>query len=492
MISALAVTWTVEDAPADDPSSALRSRGATDATEGTHTQYSFLIASSSTTGSGLLVVHRVPFLKDAGVHGHSPAIVVRQFMRIPLLKSTICFNPASYPSAKHTTLLITSPAHGVVKVVGVSQPASVFKRRRGSEMDADDEEPNALASVSTCLTLHAGYTSSGTSTSRKEVLDARWAMNGKVIVALLEDGEWGSWDIETAGVTGKNDPLPGRTYRGNVAQGGFAVHGNVSATLYRTKTSKTKSSGPLAPMTPHTRRTRSADLFGSSEPLAHKKPAIRSSASITVFPAQAAVTGIDTALIISFEGANNLVPSLHSLQRSDGRDAAVNAGSTTGRIRALPTVRLGGEMQIAISLLNAPHRKSLAFSGMLSTEQDLIVLTNSRLILHVNPETKSASKSTTLNLPLRSANGNESTFISRITNNSTLDLDAMDKLLQSMDSTDDQQDPTKEARTNLPIQQTSRAQIQDLNMASPTMPKSVKSKLVIKRDAANGRNNLFK
>jgi len=477
MISSLAVTWTASDS--------------TDTTDEKQIQYSFLLASSSATGSGLLVVHRLPFSRHIGMQGHSPVIVARQFMRMSLLRSALCFNPATYPSTNHTSLLITSPARGIVKILDVAQSRSALKRRRGSETEADNEEASAVPSANICLTLHAGSTFSSTLPRPKEILDARWAMNGKVIVALLEDGDWGVWDIEGAGIASHNDRRPAQGIRGNVVQGNFAHCGNISTGLQRTKTTKTKSSGSLAPMTPHTRKSRSADLFGSSEPRADAKTATKSAAQISICTQQESVAGADDALVIFFDGGNSFIPSLRSLQLPERQDNAMVAGRTTRQVQALPSVRLGGETQMAISLFHAPKRKSNAFPGLSSIEQDLIILTKSRLILHTKAEPKSVVKSAALNLPLRSAQGNDSTFTSRLINNEVLDLDAMDKMLDSMDNIEDQQNSPIEERIDLPFQQTSPTQAGEIDMVSPTMPKSAKSKLIISRDAASRRQNLF-
>lgn len=489
MVLALAITWTTNDADTDQHKPRSRSRGRTDATDRPQNRYSFLIASSSSTGSGLLIVHRVSWSRHIGKQGHSPVIIARQFLRMPLLRSTLSFNPATYPSTKHTTLLITSPAHGIIKVLDVAQSGSASKRRRGSEMDADSEEPSSIPSASTCLTLHADYTSFTALPRRKEILDARWVMKGKAIVALLEDGDWGTWNIEDTGVSGNEGGQQIR--RINAAQSKFAVCGNVCTALAKARATKPNSSGALAPMTPHTRKSQSAELFASSETRASAKKSTKSLGRISICTHQGAAAGPDDALLISFGGSNSLVPTLQPLQPSHKRNNSTDAGSATTRVQALPIVRLGGEDQVAISLLRASRQRSNAFLGTFSVEQDVIVLTNSRLVLHTKPEPKSVAKATTLNLPLRSANGNDSTFVSRITNNEMLDLDAMDKMLDSIDTTQAQQHSLNEARNDLPFQHGRQNQDVDLDMASPTMPKSAKSKLIINRDAENGSRNLF-
>ena len=480
MISSLAVTWSANDV-----------QGNPEITDGTQTHYSFLIASSSTTGSGLLVVHRLPFSRHIALQGHSPVIIARQFMRMPLLGGTLCFSPANYPSAHHSNLLVTSPARGIVKVLDVSQSRPTFKRRRASETEADSEEPSAVPSANICLTLHAGYTPSSTLPRRKEILDARWAMNGKVIVALLEDGDWGVWDMAGTENSSHDGRRSVQGSRDSAVQRNFAVCGNVSTGLQRTKTTKTKSSEPLAPMTPHTRKSRSADLFGASQPCADAKTATNSAGRINICTQQGAVAGADDALVISFDGGNSFIPSLRSLQQLGRRDNATIAGHTTAQIHALPSVRLGGETPIAISPLHTSTRKTHAFPGLFSIAQDLIILTHTRLILHTKPEPRSVAKATAVNLPLRSAHANDSTFTSRLTNNEVLDLDAMEKMLDSMDNINDQQKSSAEVHINLLSQQRHQTQVGDPETASPTMPRSAKSKLMITRDAASRRQNLF-
>jgi len=154
-------------------------------------------------------------------------------------------------------------------------------------------------------------------------------------------------------------------------------------------------------------------------------------------------------------------------------------------------IRRAGEEQVAIALLRSGARKANALLGSFALEQDLIVLTTSRLILHTTPEPHSVVKSTALNLPSKSSNRNDSIFLSRTTNNDMLDLDAMDKMLDSIDNIKDQQNPAIGARITRLSQQSSQVPVIDIDVASPTMPKSSKSKLVINRGAASETRTLF-
>ena len=473
IISSLAVTWTGGQASGDQQHPRSRSSGRTNTTNASQSHHSFLVASTSPTGSGLLVVHRVPFSRHKDMQGPGPEIIARQFMRTSLLKGTLHFNPATHPSPKHAALLITSPASGVVKVLDISQSGSASKRRRSrAEMDADNDELSSIPCANVSLTLYAEYKPSSSPLRRKEIIDATWALNGRVIVALLEDGDWGIWTVE-ADSTSHDD--------GQLVRSRFTVCGNVSKPHQKARTTKNESSGLLAPLTPHTRKGRSAELFGTSVPPVDTRRTSNPTGRLNIYMRTDGLAGNDSALLISFSGGNSFLASLRSVLRLAG------AGNGTGRVKVVPHIRLGGELPIAISLFRALGSKNDASNGLHSSEQNLIVLTKSRLILHMKLEPEVIAR----NLPLRSAHVHEPNLVSRLANNDTLDLDAMDRMLERMDSPEGQPDPQNVTVSNTSLIQTHDARVVDLKLASPTISKSTKSKLIITGDAADGRRKLF-
>lgn len=470
LISSLSLTWTTDQEHDDQTSSE------SDIQEG---QSSFLVASASTTGSGLLVVHRVTQREHIGDNKEAYTLLTKQFVRLPLLGGTLAFNPSTNSPSKHTTLLLTSPAHGTVKVLSLVDANSSLKRRRGEDTAGKLDEASDTFSLRSLLSLYAPYHPSEVPERRKAVLDAKWTMQGKCIAVLLEDGEWGVWNPESLDSTSSSD----RTGTKGATINHFAIRGSLSTATPSKKTAGGKPTDSIAPITPHTRKTRSAALFGSGDQLkdmGQQNPHL--AGHITVYNEQASGLA-DESLILSYGECNAYIASLRSLWQAEVSGGAAFGRSSGNRVQRLPLVRLGGECQLSINKMpKSPGSGDVGLLGALDTSPDFLVVTDSRLVLYSKSRSKKATGSTSLNLPLRSIGNKETSFISRIANGETLDVDEMDDILESMGASEVHPISTTQGSVSL------RG---DDEPPSPLETASSKSKLMIEARKSVARQNLF-
>lgn len=217
---------------------------------GTAADFDILIATHSSEVGGLFKIWRFE-LTETGVNGTHP-IVPYKTVTLRKPASSIAFNTAQYPKRRHSHLLITDLT-GTARVYDPFAPAS---RKRSA---SGQTEPGAFI-ASFKSTFESQKTNSFTPpilATRKAILDAGWASDGRHIVALLADGEWGVWDCDQSGPSPPTDPAA------------FSMRGFVGTTE-----KDSSSSGPsspkrggrssLAPMTPNTRRRKEDSLFHSS------------------------------------------------------------------------------------------------------------------------------------------------------------------------------------------------------------------------------------
>lgn len=110
---------------------------------------------------------------------------------------------------------------------------------------------------------------SGTATTRKPILSSKWVLDGHAILVLLNDGEWGIWDLygtgpgSAHGASGSGRSLM-LSAAGNSIHGGaitpFALGGYIDGPPVKSSSRPELSNSKFAPMTPHTRKVAAADL----------------------------------------------------------------------------------------------------------------------------------------------------------------------------------------------------------------------------------------
>lgn len=483
LVSSLAVTWTVGTQNTTTEQSRAQSHVRSD-----DQSCSLLLASISTTGNGLLLVHKVSLLKHAESQKNASRLIIRRFLRLPLLASTISFSSSVYPSAKHSLLLVSSCANGVVKIFNTIEAAASRKRKR-SEKALEPEDSGSLSILEDCLTLYTGFNSAESSARRKRILDAKWCSRGRSIIALLEGEEWGVWDLEslsddhnTASGLSKNEVnISSKSSARN--PGRFALQGALPSAATKRKVLHPNSVAPFIPTTPHTRKSRSANLFDpKKQPVDGKQQNPSSSLGhISVCAHQAHDLSNDDSIILTYDNTNDLIPSLFSQRRSNATKSGGAAKASKVTLQALSPIQVAGEQQLSVHII---PQASKASSGLLAAHYqnpDLLVITDSRLIIHTQSQLRNSSDSASLTLPLRRAERSDSANTRRLRNDEVLDLDAMDKMLESMDNDNMRYDSSRVATSTSMKPSDESTLTQMVESESPTAAKSIKSKLVVNK-----------
>lgn len=492
LVSSVAITWTSDDL--EGGTSVPRSKDQTQAKE---PQYSLLLASTSTTGSGLLVVHKLSLSGHAHGQKATSKLIARQFLRVPLLASTISFSPSAHPSTQHSLLLVSSYANGMVKVFNTIR-ASGTKKRKLTDPTQDSEDTTVLTSLENCLTLCAGFVSGGTLPRRKQIFDARWCARGKSVVALLEGGEWVLWDLDTPdNISATNASRSSRDFikssnSSTINPAKVAFRGTLSSAAHKRKANKPTSTNSSDLRIPSARKTRSTNLFGSTEQISDTDSQNLSTVAgqISICSHHSATLANDETIILSSGSVNDFIPSLQSQRRSESSAFTETTKSRKLTTQVLPQIPIFGENQLSIHTLPSASRGSSAGQlAALNYVPDLLIITDSRLIIRTATDSRNLSNSQSLVLPLRRFEGQEASRTSRQEENSMLDLDAMDKMLHTMNNTSAQQDPSSLEIANPPAAKVPNdlSQRSQGKSTSPTVAKPIKSKLVI----AKGERPLF-
>jgi hypothetical protein len=217
--------------------------------------FDILVATHSAELGGLFKIWRFE-LTETSVKAAHPIVPYKSVtLRKPA--SRIAFNTAQYPKRRHSQLLITDLT-GTARVYDPFAPASRKRRASGQT------ESGAFTAMfkSTFESVKSNSLTPPVLATRKAILDAAWTSDGRHILALLADGEWGVWDCDQSGPSPPTDPAA------------FSLRGFVG-----TAEKEGSSNGPsspkrggrssLAPMTPNTRRRKEDNLFhGSSSGIA--------------------------------------------------------------------------------------------------------------------------------------------------------------------------------------------------------------------------------
>ena len=382
--------------------------------------WDLLIASHSADLSSLLLIHRIPIMTgktDLSAELHVPWRV----QHLPSPTVSVSFNSALYPSSRHSQLLITE-AKGVVRIL-------------------DCLPQSRAAEGSWRLSLYTEYETLQDSTSRrKPILDARWVLGGKAILALLADGKWGVWDLENAGpkpMEGSNsswgtsvDPLAA-----------FALEGWVgdslkSRTLLKSSSTKTENRSKLAPMTPGIRKIRQQALF--TEPALQPDGPVQG--GLTVFPVVDAskVRANDEAVLAWHGSTIAVIPCLYIHWQNKARGPGNLFGrGVNSEPRMINNIQLGGELCKEASLM--PSRRRFGSAKDNATHPEILVTGDHRLVIMTSPIVAPQmlfSPPSPLLPP---------TTDHQLLTSGDLDVDGMDRILTSMSNS--QNTPTHHTRS---------------------------------------------
>ena len=280
--------------------------------------------------------------------------------------SHLSFNPCIYPSPRHSQLLITQ-AIGQVKLWDVFPNRHRHIRPRRT-YDPADREPGVWN-----ITLYAPFSSTPVgipaprSSPRKGILSSQWVLDGKAIIVLLSDGEWGVWDLEGTAASWSGRPSGRGSSESRGIHGSAVTAFNLGGRLPSGRPTPPPSTRPSARdalsstaftiRTPHTRQRDERKLFShlptSSSSTPFSTETGQASGGITVSHVSPRLHGgnddgsPDDAIVFWHDGILSAIPSLRtywttqltrsrsggSLFLADGKD----------RLLRLGTVQLFGE-----------------------------------------------------------------------------------------------------------------------------------------------------
>jgi hypothetical protein len=270
------------------------------------------------------------------------------------------------------------------------------------------------------MTYHTAFHSSTESTEtssasirRKKILDARWVISGKAILALLEDGEWGIWDV-TSSSAGKRVE-------------DFAVRGflGTSSTLEQSEPSKPKKGGSkLAPMTPNTRKSKAEHMFASTSNV----PGVAPRGGISVAPNYSRAGQSDESVAIWYNSDIYSITSMQSFWQRITTGASGGFGSLYAPgLSHITDFNLNNELITSISQFSA---KTSADLGQMNTQRDLLVSAEHRaIILQTLRPASSGGRllfQQAAEAPVTAANDQQ------MLDTGAMDLDTMDRMLDDM------------------------------------------------------------
>ncbi|KAH8595279.1 hypothetical protein B0O99DRAFT_672428 [Bisporella sp. PMI_857] len=371
-----------------------------------------IVASHSREVTGRLLLYRVSL--------SSPPSHVEPFQTI-LLSSparAISFNPA-LPKEVRSTHLLVADSTGVCRIYD-------YKRLVNAPANDEDSTSHVSEQGTWLLSLYPGFQRGKTENyrgvhagmGRKAILDAKWVSNGKAILVLLNDGEWGVWDIEGAGPGASQGLLSAQSITGG-SQSSFSLTGFIEgATKIRAAAPPLQiTASKFAPMTPSTRK--SADLFSgnaSSAPVRGQLSVVDVSASLT--------SSSDESIVFWLGESFAVIPSLSKYWTANVRKSVTGGnifnGTPGGRIIKLESIDLQGERCSGIDQL--PKTKT-APNGL---PADIIILGEHRFtILSAGKPVSQFQTSTRIILSEKSNNNS----------GELLDVSAIDQVLSQMENT---------------------------------------------------------
>lgn len=373
--------------------------------------WDLLIASHSAQFSGLLLIHKVAIVADGSKidttsAGHNISCQV-QYLASPAI--SIQFNSSIYPAPRHSELLIAE-TRGVVRILDcLSQYES---RPEGSWL----------------ISLYSAFQNfPGSVLRHKHILGAQWCLDGKAIVVLLADGEWGVWNLENAGPKPKTGMEVTEGISGTLLTA-FDISGWIS-TSHALKSSVKNAdvtgdkSHDLAPMTPGTRRIRQENLF--TGPTAQSNGLVHGGLSVSP-TRKNSILKADDETILLWHGDNiAILPSLLKYWQNTVRGAGNLFGSDTrGQLKRIGSSSLGGEVRNEVSLF--PESYPSTVKSRTLDQNDILITTERGIIIMATPVAGPRTKNSS----------NPSTTISSADQHllalGELDVNGMDRVLAGM------------------------------------------------------------
>ena len=378
---------------------------------GTAAGFDILVATHSAELGGLFKIWRFELTETLVKAAHP--IVPYKSVTLRKPASRIAFNTAQYPKRRHSQLLITDLT-GTARVYDPFAPAS-RKRRASGQV-----EPGAFTAMfrSTFESVKSNSLTPPVLATRKAILDAAWTSDGRHILALLADGEWGVWDCDQSGPSPPTDPAA------------FSLRGFVGTTE-----KEGSSNGPsspkrggrssLAPMTPNTRRRKEDNLFhGSSSGIA-----VPTRGGVSVASSTSSNGTVSEDSIIIWYGTE--VYRIADLTKFWTRNTSANRGQSLPGpgLTQIHDIPLLGE-----SIASITQFDTTAAASRMAIGRDMLIAAEHRLIISANTnQPLSRDLGAMFAAPAAEEEDNRRADQALLTKGE-LDIGGMDRLLEDMES----------------------------------------------------------
>lgn len=322
---------------------------------------------------------------------------------------------AFQPSTRSAQLLLLDPT-GVVRLYDPHAPTT-HSRRPGSSDSALNDATKHDSSGKWVMAYLAPYhaakeptETAATMAQRKRILDAGWVLSGRAIVVLLQNGEWGVWDLYST--------LPGKRVEE------FAIRGflDTSSHAETADPSKQRGSTKLAPMTPNTRKSKAEQLFTGTP----KIPGVAPRGGISISAINTRSGHADESVAIWYGSDVYSITSMQSFwQRSTTKDGGFGSLYSPG-LSHITDINLHNENITTVA--HFPIQASSAGLGQMNTQRDLIVSAEHRaIILQSSRPAGAPHQLFQQQLTERPALQDQ-----QMLDAGALDIDGMDRMLDSM------------------------------------------------------------
>ncbi|KAH7393879.1 hypothetical protein DE146DRAFT_660236 [Phaeosphaeria sp. MPI-PUGE-AT-0046c] len=374
--------------------------------------FDLLVASHSAELGGLLKIWRFQ-LTEASITVTHP-IVPQKTITLRKPASRVVFNTASYPKRRHSQLLITDST-GTARVYDIF--ASNNHKRRANR---DPRESGGFVRIfrSSFESVKNQALVPTALAARKAIIDASWLSDGRCVIALLADGEWGIWDIDR---TGPSPPAD---------QSAFSLRGYVGTSEKDSSASGASSPkrggrSSLAPMTPNTRRRKEDSLFHGSPSISAIPP--RGGVSVASLYSPNGAETEDSAII--WYGRD--IYRIADVSKFWTRTASASSGNSlpSPSISQIQDISLLGEVVTSISQFDTTSqasRMAVPRNILISTEHRLIITTSTAQSLGRDFNSMFAQEQAELDEAMRTDQA--------LLSHGELDLGGMDRLLDDMDN----------------------------------------------------------
>ncbi|KAK7710535.1 hypothetical protein SLS57_008302 [Botryosphaeria dothidea] len=412
------------DASDDDDTDSLRPRRRIQGDE--PLEWDLIVASHSVEVTGLLHIFRIPLLlKDNQYSLTTDPIFPYQTQYLSAPATRVHFSSSQFPSRRHLQLLVAD-AKGSVKVYDPLAPPRARPRSAGRDVIIEPKPGAWVASFSTSFEIPKHYKVSNPYLARrKTILDAKWASDGKSIVALLSDGEWGVWAMDGASTARNASTKPVSTFalRGYVS--GAEPKPNSSTSLAPAK-GGSKNSLALAPMTPNTRRTREETLFhGPPAGSTSGDASLRGGVSVSSTPHPSSGQPEDS--IVIFYG-DDMYRIPHLQQFWSRSTHSTGSGSLYGPgLTRVDSVSLFGEPVTDVEQFGKPK----GAAARMGVPRDLLVVGERRIVV-LATITPSEAKTGSLFAKELEAMDRTDKVDQDLLRRGELDIGGMDRLLDNM------------------------------------------------------------